>query len=343
MSTNNNLWYNPRKLLSYNKMLNFVMSMRGGGKTYASKRLGIKNFLKDGSQFIYLRRYKTELKGDNVAKFFDDISQEFEGHKFEVKGHTFYIDGKQAGYALALSQQVQIRSTPFPRVTLIIFDEFVLDDRGTNLKYLPDEVKTFLEVISTVVRSRDNVRILCCANSISYVNPYFDYWKIRINPSDKRNFYFSPLNDQVILELYQNKNFTEMMEETRFGQLISGTVYGEYAINNEVLLDTDEFLMYDKPHDCYYVGSFKYDDKEYGCWFSNSMQIYYFNSQIDPSHKVKISVTTDDHAVDYRTIKSLRQNGIIKAIKEYYSHGMVFYKDQETKRAFYDIFKIIGV
>ena len=324
-------------------MLNFVMSHRGGGKTYSSKRLAIKNFLKNGDQFIYLRRYKTELKGDNVAKFFDDISQEFEGHKFAVKGHTFYIDDKQAGYAIALTQQVQVRSTPFPKVTLIIFDEFVLDDRGTNLKYLPDEVKTFLEVVSTVVRSRDNVRILCCANSISYVNPYFDYWKIRINPSNKKDFYFSPLNDQVIVELYQNKNFTEMMEETRFGQLIAGTNYGNYAINNEVLLDNSEFLMYDKPDDCYYVCSFKYDDRMFGCWYSDKFQMYYMNDQIDPYHKVKISVTTDDHAFDYRTIKSLRQNGLIKTIKEYYAHGLVFYKDQETKRAFYDIFKIIGV
>ena len=324
-------------------MLNFVMSHRGGGKTYSSKRLAIKNFLKDGSEFVYLRRYKTELKGDNVAKFFDDISQEFPGHEFEVKGHTFYIDGKQAGYARALTQQVQIRSTPFPKVTLIIFDEFVLDDRGTNLKYLPDEVKTFLEVLSTIVRSRDNVRVLCCANSISYVNPYFDFWKIRINPSKKKNFYFSPLNDQVILELYQNEVFKQMMEQTRFGQLITGTAYGDYAISNEVLLDNDEFLLYEKPHDSEYVCSFKYDDNLFGCWYSESMGIYHFNDQVDPYHKIKISVTTDDHAIDYKTIKSLRQNGIIIALKQYYGYGKCFYKDQETKRAFFDIFKIIGV
>ena len=324
-------------------MLNFVMSHRGGGKTYSSKRLAIKNFLKDGSQFVYLRRYKTELKGENVAKFFDDVMVEFPGHEFSVKGNSFYIDGKLSGYARALTQQVQIRSTPFPKVTLIIFDEFVLDDRGNNLKYLPDEVKTFLEVLSTIVRSRDNVRVLCCANSISYVNPYFDFWKIRINPSNKKSFYFSPLNDQVILELYQNQAFKEMMEETRFGQLITGTAYGNYAINNDVLLDTDEFLMYEKPQDCEYVCSFKYDDKIYGCWHSAKENIYHFNDQVDPYHKIKISVTTDDHAYDYKTIKSLRQNGIIVAIKEYYSHGLCFYKDQETKRDFYDILKIIGV
>lgn len=340
---NENIWYNPRKLLSYNKMLNFVMSHRGGGKTYASKRLAIKNFLKDGSQFIYLRRYKTELKGDNVAKFFDDISQEFPGHEFSVKGHTFYIDKKICGYAIALTQQVQVRSTPFPNVTLIIFDEFVLDDRGTNLKYLQDEVKTFLEILSTVIRSRDNVRVLCCANSISYVNPYFDFWKIRIDPNNKKSFYFSPLNNQVVVELYQNTAFKEMMYETRFGKLINGTSYGNYAVNNDVLLDNDEFLMFDKPKDATYTCSFKYDDKIYGCWYSAEECIYYMNRQHDPSYKIKISVTADDHAYDYMTIKSLKNNGLMKAIKDCYGQGLIFYKDQETKRDFYNIFKLLGV
>ena len=86
----NNKWYSPHRLLSRDKMINFVMSHRGGGKTYSAKRLAIKNFIKKGEQFIYLRRYKTELKGNNIAKFFDDISHEFEGHKFSVKQNTFY-------------------------------------------------------------------------------------------------------------------------------------------------------------------------------------------------------------------------------------------------------------
>lgn len=339
---NQSLYYNPRKLLSHNKMLNFVMSHRGGGKTYAGKKLAIKNFLKDGSQFIYLRRFKTELKGDNVAKWFDDIREEFPGHKLEVKGNTFYINKKQAGFAIALTQQVQIRSTPYPNVRLIIFDEFVLDERKT-LKYLKDEVTTFLEIVSTVVRSRDDLRIYCCANSISYVNPYFEYWKIRIDPNHKKTFYFSPLNDQVVVELYSNKQYADKMSNIKFGKLIAGTDYGNYNINNDVLLDSDEFLMYKKPKDSYFICSFRYDDKLIGCWFSPKEQLYHFNDQVDPYGKVKVSITTDDHAYDYTTLKSLKREGYFKAMMLYYSKGFCFYKDQETKRTMYDILKLLGV
>lgn len=339
------LWYDPIKLLSYNKMVNFVMSHRGGGKTFSAKRLAIKQFLKDGSEFVYLRRYKTELKGENVYKFFDDISVEFPGHKFSVKGHTFYIDGKKAGSAISLSQQVQIRSTPFPNVKLIIFDEFVLGSSGGAgaLRYLDNEVVVFLEILSTIVRSRDNVRVLCCANSISYVNPYFDFWKIRINPDDKREFYFSPINDQVIVQLFDSELFKQKMETTRFGQLISGTTYGDYAISNEVLMDTDEFLMYEKPSDCTFQFSLKYDGKIYGCWFSDSEQIYHFNDQHDPSTKLLFAVTQDDHTFDCSTLKSMKQSLLLKAFRLYYDKGLVFYKDQETKKDLYNILKVIGI
>ena len=336
-------WYNPNKLLSYNKFVNFVMSHRGGGKTYSAKRLAIKRFLDKEEQFIYMRRYKTELKGDNLAKWFDDISVEFEGHEFEVKGSTFYIDKKIAGYAVALTQQVQIRSTPYPLVTLIIFDEFVLDDRGTNLKYLNNEVKTFLEILSTVVRSRDNVRVLCCANSISYVNPYFDYWKIRIDPTNKKEFYFSPITDQVIVQLFDSEVFQEEMIQTRFGKLISGTPYGDYAINNEVLLDNQEFLMAKKPNDSQFEFSIKYDGKIYGCWHSSEFNIYHFNEQYDKSTKYCFSVTNEDQTYDMATLKSMKRNTFMQTLKMYYDKGLVFYNTQETKKDLYNIFKLIGI
>ena len=336
-------WYNPTKLLSYNKMVNFVMSHRGGGKTYSSKRLAIKRYLEKGEEFVYLRRYKTELKGDNLKKWFDDISQEFPNVEFTVKGNNFIINGKTAGYALALSQQVQIRSTPFPNVTLVIFDEFILDDRGTNLKYLNNEVKTFLEVISTIVRSRDNVRILCCANSISYVNPYFDYWKIRIDPTDKKEFYFSPITDQVIVQLFDSEVFTEEMVETRFGKLIQGTAYGEYAINNEVLLDNQEFLMKTKPEDSNFIFAIKYDGETYGVWYSQEWSLYHINQQYNPKSKNIFAITNEDQTYEMTTLKSLKKSQFFITMRMYYDKGLIFYSTQEIKKCMFNIFKILGL
>ena len=97
------MWYDLSQLLSYNKILNFVIGQRGGGKSFNAKKWCVNDFIKNGKQFIWVRRYKTELKTINT--WFDDLKGEgmFEGHKMEVKGRTAYINGEVAGYFIALS------------------------------------------------------------------------------------------------------------------------------------------------------------------------------------------------------------------------------------------------
>ena len=59
---NKDIWFNPNKVLSYNAFLNFIVGERGVGKSYGFKKYLVKHFLKTGKQFVYVRRFKTELK-----------------------------------------------------------------------------------------------------------------------------------------------------------------------------------------------------------------------------------------------------------------------------------------
>ena len=95
------MYYDYSKILSYKAVFNFIIGARGCGKSYGAKKMLIKKFIKTGQQFIYLRRFKIELQ--KVSTWFDDVSAEFPDHEFKVKGKTFYIDGKLAGWAIALS------------------------------------------------------------------------------------------------------------------------------------------------------------------------------------------------------------------------------------------------
>ena len=80
-------YYDYDKISSYNATFNMIITNRGFGKTYGAKKRAINKFLKKGEQFIYVRRYKSELKKVK-DKFFEKIKKEFEGHKFEIKGFT---------------------------------------------------------------------------------------------------------------------------------------------------------------------------------------------------------------------------------------------------------------
>ena len=82
-------FYNFSEVLSQNAVYNFIIGGRGLGKTYGAKKHVIKKFLRHGEQFIYLRRYKTEMGAK--SSFFADIMEEFPGEVFRVEGHLAQI------------------------------------------------------------------------------------------------------------------------------------------------------------------------------------------------------------------------------------------------------------
>ena len=85
------MWYTPNRQLTYNRIFNFVVGVRGGGKTFNSLVHAIEKFLKDGSEFIYLRRRQVHLDdacsgSKGSGDLFADIRAKgyFEGHDLKV-------------------------------------------------------------------------------------------------------------------------------------------------------------------------------------------------------------------------------------------------------------------
>ena len=144
------MYYDPNKTLSRQRLFNFVVGARGCGKTYGAKKTVIKRFLKSGKQFVYLRRYETEMPAAEMLNFFDDVSVEFPDTEFKSYNGLFRINKQIAGWYFPLSKATMLKSIPFPNVDLIIFDEFIIE--VGIYRYLPNEVRTFLECYSTISR-----------------------------------------------------------------------------------------------------------------------------------------------------------------------------------------------
>lgn len=124
----------------------------------------ISKFLKKDEQFVYLRRYKSDLK-KSVPTFFDAIirNNEFPDATFKTKGNMFYINDKLAGYNMALSTAQDIKGANFDKVKYIIFDEFIIDE-GVKKYYLSNEVEVFLNIIESIARMR-NVKVFLLGNA----------------------------------------------------------------------------------------------------------------------------------------------------------------------------------
>lgn len=321
------MYYNADITLSRNRLFNFVIGPRGAGKTYGAKKRVIKNFLKDGSQFVYLRRYETEMPNAQMRNFFSDVSQEFPGIEFMCLNSTMKINGKIAGWYFPLSKGNMLKSIPFPNVTLIIFDEFIINTG--MVRYLQNEVVTFLETYSTISRDRD-VQVLFLANSITFINPYFVYFNISMEKGQK-----TKLMRDISVELFENADFTEHMKQTRFGRLISDTSYGNYAMENEFLLDTDSFIE-KLPKDCDCIAILRFGSTQLGLFRTVGNKMY-LSETIDPTCIVRLVVKENDH--DETTVLAPRNNVVMRQLAENFAIGNVRFTSQKSKSVTYDLLK----
>lgn len=325
------MFYNPHDLLSRNALFNFIVGNRGAGKTYSFKRWGVTSFIKTGKQFIYLRRYKSEI--DDMSNFFGDIAHEFPEHELEVKGKKLYCDGKVCGYLVALSNALVKKSVNYNLVDKIGFDEFVID-KGA-LHYLQNEVVKFLEFYETVARMRDNVRVLFMSNAVSVVNPYFLYWNLR--PSQKKRFTRS---GHLLIEFVRNEEFVQEKYKTKFGQIIKGTEYGDYAIENKFLNDNNHFVE-KRTANAKFVCSVTYFDNTYGFWIDYREGKFFVSDKIDPSTNHNYALTDSDHRPNLMLIKNKSKAVYIKAFIDAYESGYCYFENITVKNQSIEMFKML--
>lgn len=323
------MWYDKAQLLSHNKILNMVLSNRGGGKTFHFTRWGIDDFKKTGAQCVWVRRYQTEIDEMLLnGKFFDAVREYYPEDELTISGNTGLVNGEVAFYFIALSTSRQLKSNNYPLVNKIVFDEFIID-KG-RVTYLKSEVEVFLDLYETVARMRDNVRAVLLANSITAVNPYFLFWNIR--PDVNRRF---TVQGQVCIELFTDTDFVNAKKKTRFGQLVSGTRYGDYAIDNRWLLDTETFLE-EKTPKAEFSHGLKYNGTIYGFWVDYKAGLMFVNKQYDPSAPWLYCLTKDDHEANLLLIKSLNDSKRIQQMVFAFRNGLLRFSDIQVKNQFYE-------
>lgn len=322
------MYWSSQKAKSYDCLFNFILGARGTGKTYRKKLDVINDFIKTGAQFVYMRRYKEELK--KMDNFFDDIASAFPEHKFKHYQGTLYIDEKPAGFTMPLSTAKIMKSVPFPQVTAIIFDEFILD-KG-YVRYLPDEVTNFLEAYSTIARLRD-VKVWFLSNAISVTNPYFLYFKIELPYNS--NF---RAKDDILIEIVQDDEVANAAKSSRFGKIIAGTDYAAYAIDNKFLRDSSTFVE-KKPACASCRFTIEHNGKKYGLWLDHYSGIYYFSNDIDPSCIANYATTMQDHSPNTVLLKG-HGSTLFDGLLRRYKAGNVRFENVNLKNICQDIIRM---
>ena len=179
-------YYSLKRILERNATYNMIIGERSNGKSYSVHEYAAEEFYKNGGQLAVVRRWQDDFTGKRGAAMFDGIVNsgaleritkgEWTGIYYYSSRWFFcrYEDGKRVvnetpfAYGFAITSQEHDKSTSYPNVKTILFDEFL-----TRSMYLPDEFVLFCNVISTIVRQRTDVKIFMLGNTVNKYCPYF--------------------------------------------------------------------------------------------------------------------------------------------------------------------------
>ena len=336
-------YYNKDRLFSYNEFLNFSISERGLGKTTCAKMWCVDDFKSKKKRFVWIRRYNSELVGDRKTKtegcikdFFKKIEKYYPNDKLETRGNRAYINGEDAGVFVALSMSQSMKSVDFPDVNKIIFDEFIIQ-KNKALTYLSNEVILFLDFLSTVFRpmaGQEKQTVWLMANSITFANDYFFYFNIK----PFRQTYYHDKKRGIVVEQCKNEVYRELVRQTQFGRLIAGTQYESYAIDNEYLLDNNDFIGKKSPH-AQFQFNVVYEGQKWGIYAD--LEYVYVTWKCDPSQYF-YTFTNKDHSLNTVLLKNAKNTRFEMIIKSY-QLGLVKCENIMINNKFIDFMKLFVV
>ena len=333
-------YYSYDKIMSLNAVFNFIVGARGLGKTYGFKEKAINAGLNKGEEFVYLRRYKDEVR-DAKAAFFTDIAHKYPDVIFKIRGdkgvftRDLDLPEKKRKYHLLchfipLSRAQSYKSVPFPKVTKICFDEFIIE-KGA-IRYMPREAKIFTDFFSTVDRYQDKTRVFFLANSLSITNPYF--LEYGILPEEGQEL-IRAYDGFMAAHFPDSAEFASEVYRTRFGKFIENTSYSDEAVGNR-FKDNHRHLIETKTGKAVYKYTLETITGTFSVWFDAFTGQYYVTVK-RPGNEDLYTTVAENMREGWRLLD--RNSKMLQFLRTGFNRGMVSFDMPQTRNAFIELFR----
>lgn len=345
-------FYDWHKTLSYDADVTMVIGPRGIGKTFGLRKQCIKDFLKDGSRFVEIVRFKSELF--SVADgYFNRLQnlKDFEGYIFKADSRYGFIavepEKTESGkyitkpkwelltYFVALTDAQKLKKKTFDKVRRLIFDETILDSTDRYHNYLPNEFGVLANLVDTVSRERADTysvrpRLYLLGNACDLSNPYFSVYGVG---TDLKFGYQWYANKTFLLHYVEAGVYAEeKLTGTVAGRMMRGTSDGKIAAYNEFVGTSKEFVK-KKPPKAKFSFGIKCNGKLFGVWCDMQEGLYFVTDSVpnNSDHKV-FALTVGDNKINYIAAKGA--NKTLSYFKEMYYLNLVRYQTVAIKRDF---------
>lgn len=347
-------YYDWGKTLSHsNTAIFLVISSRGFGKTYGMRKTAINSFLKDGSNFVEVVRYKSEL-ADVQNEYFSklELNNEFPNHVFKVHGNSGYIaekpktedekpNWKHLCYFVALSGQQKAKKRTFANVRYMIFDEFLISN-NTFPGYLRNEYGEFLNLFDSIAREipgqGTKLKAVLLGNSCNLVNPYFAAFGINKEPSYGYHFYNGKM---VLLHYVEPGEYGELKKETTVGKLARNTTAASVMLENK-FDDANDSYIGKKPKNAKFDFGMIYRGQQFGIWLDEIESYYYVTPKIpNGTNRPVFSLTTPDNRPNFIILN--KSDKRLKSFLNLYYMGIVRYETPALREKFFKALTVFGI
>lgn len=310
-------------------------SNRSAGKTTYFSRLCVNRFLKHGEKFMLIYRFNYQLD-DCADKFFKDINTLFfPGSVMQSKRrasgtyHELFLDEKSCGYAVSLNSADGLKnySHLFSDTMRMMFDEFQSE---TN-HYCSEELRKFISIHTSVSRGQGQqiryVPVYMISNPVSIINPYYVEMGISPRLNDKVKFL---KGDGFVLEQGYVEAASKAQKQSGFNRAFAKNDYVAYSSESVYLNDNKSFI--ERPNgNPRYLCTIRYNGCDYAIKEYLDLGILYCDDRPDKTFPERITVTTDDHEINYVMLK--RNDFFISNLRYFFERGCFRFKDLRCKEA----------
>lgn len=310
-------------------------SNRSAGKTTYFSRLCVNRFLKHGEKFMLIYRFNYQLD-DCADKFFKDINTLFfPGSVMQSKRrasgtyHELFLDEKSCGYAVSLNSADGLKnySHLFSDTMRMMFDEFQSE---TN-HYCSEELRKFISIHTSVSRGQGQqiryVPVYMISNPVSIINPYYVEMGISPRLNDKVKFL---KGDGFVLEQGYVEAASKAQKQSGFNRAFAKNEYVAYSSESVYLNDNKSFI--ERPNgNPRYLCTIRYNGCDYAIKEYLDLGILYCDDRPDKTFPERITVTTDDHEINYVMLK--RNDFFISNLRYFFERGCFRFKDLRCKEA----------
>lgn len=180
------MYYDIGPIDATNAVYRMIIGQRSNGKTYSVCKHMVENYFSKGYRSAYIRRWDEDIQPKHLASLFAphyDLIKELSGGEYNSVAyrakefHLVHLDDegkvdKKDPEAFCITASINTaehtKGQDRGEIHLILFDEFM-----TRQGYLQNEFILYCNLLSSLIRNREDTVIYMCANTVNRYCPYF--------------------------------------------------------------------------------------------------------------------------------------------------------------------------